>query len=464
MNTSRHGEADTRFLDVFILVSFLVVSYMYWLGVAPVRYAIAALILIVVAQCVIAFERHRDLFHPSVFMLGYLATVALGPISYMALTGNALSRVSMGNLEDQTIFVMITAVGAWMTVAAVFSFVRRIDRSDRPATEGSDDGPSKIVESTGRSLLYVALSLKIAQVSMFSGRRYGEAQTTFDLFSTVSVAAEGLLLVSIAAIAYGRSRSAQRQLLGGLDWAVLAIIYFLAAALLGSRSELIAPSLLLLWFYSRRGRVRIGLLLLSLPLVLFVSNYIGNTRGTELAGQSALGPVGRWLVDIASPVMITNDLVVLRSLSGLPFTLLDTYAAAVQYMIPGVIARSLFSGTPDTGAFVYRQVIGYDDPDSGFGFSQFSEAYLAGGVAGVIVFAAVLSLVSNWSYWRTSSHATVFSQLLFPLILSTFPYGLRSDALGFGKSIIYPLIIVSVIAVTARTVVGKPAKSTGERR
>lgn len=457
------ARGDTEYLDVFILAMFSLCAYAYWLGTVPVRFAFPALITIVVAQCAVGYHRHRDLFHPSVFMLGYLATVALGPISYMALTGNALSRISMSNLHQQTGVLMVASVGSWMFANVAYSLVNSRTRSEIfEAGQLVPPGSSlKLVESVGRVLLVGALLLKIAQVLMFAGRSYGEAQTTFDLFFAVSTAAEGVLLVAIAAVAYGRSHTGGTKLLASIDWVLLVAIFVLAGALLGSRSELIAPSLLLLWFYSRNRRLRARFLILLLPVVLTISNYIGNTRGSGLANSAELGTIGRWLVDVASPTMISNDLVWLRNFSNLPLMYFDTYIAAVQYMLPGFIARNLFSGLPGTGAFIYRDVIQFDDPDAGFGFSQFSEAYLAGGILGAVLFFFGLSFVSLWSYRRAASHQSVFSQLFFPLILSTFPYGLRSDALGFGKSVIYPLIIVSLITITARTVSNRELRTNG---
>jgi hypothetical protein len=56
--------------------------------------------------------------------------------------------------------------------------------------------------------------------------------------------------------------------------------------------------------------------------------------------------------------------------------------------------------------------------------------------------------------------------VVYPLVISYIPYGIRSDALAQMKSVIYPLIMMGLVLVVARTYgrMKSPSTSAGSRR
>jgi hypothetical protein len=95
---------------------------------------------------------------------------------------------------------------------------------------------------------------------------------------------------------------------------------------------------------------------------------------------------------------------------------------------------------------VYRELVGFTDPTQGWGFSEPTEAYLNFGFIGVLILAAAIGWLFGRSFlWASASDRRGrFATYVYPLLISYLPFGLRSDALGQLKSIIYPLVIVGI--------------------
>ena len=129
----------------------------------------------------------------------------------------------------------------------------------------------------------------------------------------------------------------------------------------------------------------------------------------------------------------------------------STYLAGLERRLPSPIANRLFGTPDDTGAYVFRKILGFADPNVGFGFSLPSEGYLNFGFIGSFASALLLGVVLGFAFMRQVAPPRRALHLLYPMLVSTLPLAVRSDALGQIKWILYPSLIVAVILALSRT-------------
>ncbi|MBT8401720.1 MAG: O-antigen polysaccharide polymerase Wzy, partial [Rhodothermia bacterium] len=152
------------------------------------------------------------------------------------------------------------------------------------------------------------------------------------------------------------------------------------------------------------------------------------------------------LVHISTPVTITANLMEILPSEG--FRNGATYWATVKYLPPGPIARSLF-GEPDTASFVYRDLIGFTNPNQGFAFSMISEAYLNFGWVGLFAIPGAFGLILGYTYRRSSAEPTRAIHLAYPVLIALLPYLYRSDSLVQAKLFGYSMIVIHLVYRTS---------------
>ena len=201
-------------------------------------------------------------------------------------------------------------------------------------------------------------------------------------------------------------------------------------------------------------RLRAWTLALLIVFVLGVFTTVGYER-------EPTGTVGRpsvlqsSLVDIASPTFITAN-VVSDVPAEHPYYLGTTYLAAWERQLPGFIANRILgspaTATTPTGSFAYRDLIGFTNPNQGYGFAFPAESYINFGMPGVFLTGAGLGWLLAWSYRRCRADPSRAIHLLYPVLISTLPDGFRTDALGELKMVLYPMIILALVLYKARQV------------
>jgi hypothetical protein len=273
-----------------------------------------------------------------------------------------------------------------------------------------------------------------------SSAGYGSDQLSYGIEDALDVLGQQLLLVGVVLATLANARIFGRV----LDRAELILLggYFLMSLMFGSRGELIAPVIFIVWAQHTMIRpIRLMRLLLLAILAAFILQGVGNTRqGMPLysSPDSALAGV---LTGVSSPVHVTGVVVELTP-ARFPFLHGDTYVEALKRQLPGPLSNRLFGPPEDTAAFVFRRMIGLRSEDYGYSFSIPSEAYLNFGLPGTLVVGLLVGALLGWSFRRVSRHPSRAIEVLYPVLLATLPHAIRTDALGDIKSVLYPMLMI----------------------
>lgn len=397
------------------------------------------------------------LFHPLILPLGYMAYVLLGPSIYMLTTGQGIGTIPGDTLSVPLLSIMSVFILSFTIGALVVQLLGRHkqNQDDLPPckisriVEGEDPTGATLIGS-GRVVLVAALGLKLVQVALAGtvfSNQYGENQLEYSYITALGIAGELCVVAGALLVMWGNTR-AGRQPLVKFDFVLLIVPLAVSAVLLGSRGELIPPLLMFVWFRSRAGRpIRVWQLAAGLLVVVAVFLSVWLLRGTSTNGES-YSLIEQILWQTASVHLVTSNVAgLIPGDDG--FYLGSTYVAALLLALPGFISRAIFGEVSGTGAFAYRELIQYENPNQGFGFAITAEAYLNFGLAGVTAIGLLMGAFFAVVF-RLASKRYDFSSLLYPLALGTLPYALRSDFLTQYKGFLYPLIICALVAFLSR--------------
>lgn len=412
--------------------------------------------LVVAAAFVIAGllrgSKEQDrLFHPIVAPLAYLVYALLVPLAYISITGNDIQNMPSTMLNPQTAAAMVLTVVAYCFGVGI-SQLGVVQRHKTPGIlfyfpSVYARETSVVTRDLGRIVLMVALAAHIHEwivAGTVSGRTYGADQLAYNVDSAIAVVGESLVGVGCLLVMRGNSLALRRPLTT-FDLPLVLGVLGIGLFVLGSRAEAIAPVVLFLWFWIKSGRtIAIGKMAIGLGVLALLFLAVAQLR-THAVGSAPFPALSDLLVETSSPVYLTdNVLKVVPSERG--FFAGSTYLASFQYFLPGPIGRALFGGIGGTGSLVYRDLIHFTNPGQGWGFSFPTEAYINFGFAGIAAAGLLVGFLFGRSYsWvKLRGVENRLGSYLYPLLLSYFPFGIRSDALGELKSILYPLIICIV--------------------
>ncbi|WP_188510977.1 O-antigen polysaccharide polymerase Wzy [Conyzicola nivalis] len=416
-----------------------------------------------------AFLRHgpssRALLHPMIAPVAYLIYSLLVPLAYMAVTGRGIQVMPASIYTSASSSVMCLTVLAYCAGVFLASVVRANRRSlTDPALLVAPERDRRGVFSrdVGRLILILALTAKVQQLivngPVFT-RVYGADQLDYDLGTTIAVAGATLTTVGCLLVMYSNVRRVGHPLQWP-DWALLGAVGFISLFLLGTRSEIIAPVVLFLWFRLQSGKkfsIWIPIAAVAAAGGIFALVAQLRVKSPDAPDYPAIESL---LVDTSSPILLTSNVAALVP-SSTDFYFGSTYLEALKFMLPGPVARALFGEPTGTGAFAYRDLIDFTFSGQGWGFSLPTEAYLNFGFVGVVVIAGLVGWLFGRAYlWANEPHnVNRLSAYVYPLLLSYLPFGLRSDALGQMKSIIYPLLIILGVLLVERWLLSRNAAS-----
>jgi hypothetical protein len=304
------------------------------------------------------------------------------------------------------------------------------------------------VRNLGRAFLLVATVPRLYAVIQSAGQKYGTGAVAFGWKQTILNLAVFLFFAGTILVV-----TANAQLVGRIATRIDVILFvpFVALTLVaGGRDDFLPPVLFGVWAYHtmvRRlspARVAVAILVIA---VLFQA-----VGGGRLGGELLPGPgqaIERTMVAIGTP---TNDVseIVRRVPSTYGYKLGSTYLAGLERQLPSPIANRLFGIPDDTGAYVFREILAFTDPNYGFGFSLPAEGYLNFGFAGSLAAALILGALLGFSFRREVAPPRRATHVLYPVLISTLPLAIRSDALGQIKWILYPSLIVATGLALAR--------------
>jgi hypothetical protein len=317
------------------------------------------------------------------------------------------------------------------------------------------------MRTAGFSIMALGAASQLLAAVLGRGTTYGANQLQYGLPSIFGSGADTALLVGLILVTVTSSHTIQHDRLWTLlrrrEWAVLSI-YLLAVAVTGDRAGLIAPVVYMAWVYSTHVQViALKWIMAGLLLTLIAGTIISNYRhNNDLSAGSPGIIIQNAAGDVSSSAWLTQQ-TVLHVPSTENYMHGSTYLAALESQLPGPLARAVGAPTR-TASAVFRNIIGFYDPNQGFAESFPSEAYLNFGLIGCLGAGIFLGALMGWAWQRHQALARRPRDLLYPVLLAGLVYGFRSDALTQIKDALYPMTAVWLLMTWYRM---RPTVATG---
>jgi len=406
---------------------------------APPTAAQAALLvawaLVVMLVFVSVRLANRDWFFPFAFPFFYVGISLMAPVLYLSVLRRRLGILDPSDVSLRLVEVFaLTIVGLGIGLAAGMLVKRSSDRPPRTL-----DYPRLL--RWGRIGMALCLPAQAFEVFSRLGRPYGKGFVGFGLSQLIDNFASHVLFAAVILTVIANVHL-RKSVLASLDVALL-MSFTLSTLIIGSRAQMIAPAIFVMWAqHTFVRRIRLTWLLALTVFLLVVLQGVSGVRGGGEFYTSGESSVERTLDDLSSPVFITGMLLD-RFPSTQDFTGGSTYLAAVTRQLPSPVAVALLGPPDDTGSFVFRRSIGFINPDAGLAFSLPSEGYLNFGMAGVLAAGLAVGLIMGFAYREHGFPPVRARLLLYPVMVASLPLGLRSDALGQIKGVLYPLLILA---------------------
>jgi hypothetical protein len=420
---------------------------------------VAALVLALAALVALARKgRHAGWFHPLSLPFATLTLMSLGgplwvyfthqTVGLLYLTGyQPLMPSGLAAAVSVTACTALTLVmvGYLMGVGAAFVLTQQA----KPAVVDQRWPMFRYREMRRAGLTFMAVGAfsQLAVAVLARGTAYGANQLQYSLGSILGPGAATALLVGLILVTLTASHTTKpkrlRDLLRGWEWAAL-VLYVLTVALSGERAGLIAPTVYLAWVYSTQVRAIPLRWITAVALLAFITgSVITSYRADDGLSPGSPGVIARRAVGgVSSSAWLTQQTVI-HVPSTVGYMHGSTYLAAVEAQLPGPLARAV--GAPKrTASAVFRNLIGFYDPNQGFAESYPSEAYLNFGLAGCLGAGLFLGALMGWAWRKRRETATRARDLLYPVLLAGLVYGFRSDALTQIKDVLYPMVAMCV--------------------
>ncbi len=377
----------------------------------------------------------RDWFHPLVFPVVYFAISLFVPLLYLVILNQPLSSLRPTAVTTTLVAVFSASLGG-LILGAVGGLRVKVLR-ETPRERALD---YHRLRWTARLSLLAALPPRGYSVITKIGQPYGQGQFDFGITKTLDNVAVALFLVGVILSVLANVRLSGR--LAGRWELLLAGAFVVITLASGSRGELIAPALFVVWAqhrWVRPIRLRHAVALLAAVVLLFQG--VAGVRKDQPFWDGAAAAAERTLIAVGVPLQVTSA--VIRAVpDSYAFRQGSTYVAAVKRQLPSPVANRLFGNPDDTGSFVVREVTGFSDPNQGQGFALPAEGYLNFGLPGALLSALLVGALLGVAYRQQASIASRWQHLLYPVVLTALPYGLRADALAQIKQVLYPLALL----------------------
>jgi hypothetical protein len=409
------------------------------------------------------YERGFDIFAPEVAFGGaYLFTSFAAPLYYLWSPGAPEGLLFAGNLSD---YLALAATGFLGLIAGSLACgeyavaVAARPRADDVLSKSNGLG-SYLVAS---SLVGLGSLLLVVGLIPSWGVTYGELQFEYDASYYSAVAAEILLLPSLAKAVQAAVDSRRCLFL------ILAICPGMIA-LLGTtgRGQIILLAIAILGvtnYYRRRIRL-VHVALLSVVVVPLIS-ILGQVRQMGAVGlrevtaavlsDSAFGEADGALALAASfgaPAFITTH--VMRWFpEPMGWRYGMTYVNAVLSLIPSFIYGGPQDRPFESLGFLFKSLLEGPVPSAqGYAFAALAEAYVNFGYLGAFVVFFLLAFILRFVYLRaTTTEGSGSMRLWYVLVLLSMVKYLRSDSISFVKVVFYNLVVLALIGGLASMLV-----------
>lgn len=272
----------------------------------------------------------------------------------------------------------------------------------------------------------------------------------FDLAAQLQVIVSLLPLLGVAMLLLAHTRP-HSLIIGRLPAGAL-VVWATASLLIGTRDEILGPTLILLWAYHYRIRRISGPKLAAIIALGFVVlAFVGEWRSTASKPEGELN----LLRPVASS---TNSLSRLMAVvpSSQPFLGGETYVASLRYATP--FAHPPTGNHNLSAALRFPGLIGYT-AESGLGFSPVAEAYWNFGYVGAFLAPFLFGIILLWAHRRARAWPLSPLGLLYPVLLSRLPLGLRSDFVQQYKGVLLIMVCLAFLWWLDKQVLGSYART-----
>lgn len=415
--------------------------------------------------------------HPRIFIMGYVTLACSSPPIYLYLRpDSAFAQFFQGTflhtLSPQISLLMAFTILATGVGLSLQSYRPRRAGAPPESDFELDHDPSTIMRHRIGRVVLIFTSLPIFVQGLATGdtlRGFSgpvvqlswavgylpqvrpDRSELYDVPSQALTSFVQFALMAAVVVVYS-SRLQLRWSLGKatLDHVMvaLAIVGYLLS---GSRHVVLALVLILLILRqsSKETRLR-NLALLGIAaatLFYWTASYRSGDPG--LVAPFALGDVGNSFVTDLSSVAGTTAVVRALVPATHPLTMGATLMADLVRLLPSPISLALFGPTTNTGAFKFRQIMEYNNPDMGLGFSLPAAGYLDFGLFGLIGVMALCGWFIALLWRKFDPYRADAISLSYLLFAANFPISLRSDLLGLFKGFLYPFLVMWIIIQVA---------------
>ncbi|WP_198016867.1 O-antigen polymerase [Nocardioides sp. CF8] len=397
-----------------------------------------------------------DAFASRVFPLAYTCACLLGPAIYAATGGFGPyflkpSQLTVTSVAALTIFVASLAAGLWVPVPG------RAKKTSPPHRQVVGTRLPFATRQTlfriALALLLVAAALRLAHLVMFGPGSFNTFNgfgatwqiTAFRYASLLPLPAVMLLLIAV-----------RRPLATLVPPSALALlgIWGITSLIIGTRDELLAPTIVLLWAYHHRiKRIPIGKL-----AAVACAGFLALAIVGLLRTGTAMNPISAILRPVASATN-TSTLAVNAIPSQSQHLYGETYLVAMMHALP-VVPIDLDDHPTATHRF--PDVINHT-AQSGLGFSPVAEAWWNFGWLGLVTIPLLFAFMLRMAEMKAHAWPVQATCLAYPLIISRIPVMLRGDFLQQYKGILVPLLAVGLVVFVTSWASYRRSGQTGSR-
>jgi len=381
-----------------------------------------------------------DVFHPLIFPLSYAAVSFLAPAWYVLVEKGSIFGFTADRLSEHTALLLTLALAG---LALGLALPLRQAHRRPPATVD----PATL-RRIGRVLLVALVVVRLVAVVTGAVQHRGVGQTVYGIESALAAFSDIMTPLAVLLLVLPVGLGFQRGTVGTvLDFGLILTLGGLDAAV-GERGSLLVIVIMSLYAATRRASrlfAVLGGFLGALLVGVLILRYRSASAGVSANRSAIESIIADWGV-----ATYTTGATALRVPELQDLSWGATYVVSVVRQLPSPLANAILGPPYDTGTYVFRDLIGFVDPDQGLAFSLPAEGYLNFGVFGVLAACFTFGAFCAWSYQQARWPINSVLACLYPIVVATMPVTIRSDALGMLKQIMYPMIVAALAIGLAR--------------
>lgn len=397
--------------------------------------------------------------HPRILIMGYVVVACSIPPIYADLQPDSRFARTFENvyfwLSPETPLLMALTILATGVGLSLAKYAPR-----QVAAPPDNDSPHHHDSAIAARYQFARVLLIVASLSTFfegltlGASRRGINQVDFGIENALFNFRQFALTAAVVVVYSSRLQLRWSAGKSTLDHVMVALA-MVGYLRIGVRSPVIALVLVLFVLRQPRKETKLRNILLTTSAGMILFSWIALYRSRAPGKQDdPLTLVGVWDAFVTDLSSVAGTTGVVHSLvpATEPFTMGATFLADMVRLLPSPIAIALFGQPTNTGMFKFRQLLQFDNPDNGLGFSLPAAGYLDFGVIGLISIMVLCGWVLALLWRHFDPFRSDASSLAYLLIAANFPVFLRSDLLGLLKGVLYPLVIVWIIIQSAEYV------------